>query len=94
MSLGLPPPKRVTLRLAGPDSKAPTLPPEALELLLARARALGLPLHHDPQIAAVLAALRLREDVPVLLYAAAAAVLASVYEASEESGAPDPRRAR
>ncbi|MGN2248408.1 flagellar biosynthesis protein [Frateuria sp. GZRR35] len=87
MSTALPPPqRRVTLRLAGPESKATPLPPEALELLLARARALGLPLHHDPQIAAVLAALRLREDVPVLLYAAAAAVLASVYEASSESG--------
>jgi flagellar biosynthesis protein len=28
--------------------------------------------------------LRLRDDVPVLLYAAAAAVLASVYDAAEE----------
>jgi flagellar biosynthesis protein len=88
MSNGLPPPqRRVTLRLAGPETQAAALPPEALELLLARARALGLPLHHDPQIAAVLAALRLREDVPVLLYAATAAVLASVYDASDESTA-------
>ena len=88
MITGLPPPqRRVTLRLAGPGAKAAPMPPEALDLLLARARALGLPLHHDPQIAAVLAALRLREDVPVLLYAAAAAVLASVYDASEESAA-------
>lgn len=84
MSIGLPPPRRVTLRLAGPEGTTPPLPPEALELLLARARALGLPLHHDPQIAAVLAAVRLREDVPVLLYAAAAALLASVYDASEQ----------
>ncbi|MEI7035967.1 flagellar biosynthesis protein [Fulvimonas yonginensis] len=84
MSASLPPPqRRVTLRLAGPEGKSPPLPPEALELLLARARALGLPLHHEPQIAAVLAALRLREDVPVLLYAAAAAVLASVYDAAD-----------
>jgi len=88
MSTGLPPPqRRVTLSLAGPEAQATPLPPEALELLLARARALGLPLHHDPQIAAVLAALRLREDVPVLLYAAAAAVLASVYDASGEPAA-------
>jgi flagellar biosynthesis protein len=83
MSAALPPPqRRVSLRLAGPDTRVAPLPPEALDLLLARARALGLPLHHDPQIAAVLAALRLREDVPVLLYAAAAAVLASVYDAA------------
>jgi flagellar biosynthesis protein len=88
MSNGLPPPqRRVTLRLAGPETKPAPMPPEALDLLLARARALGLPLHHDPQIAAVLAALRLREDVPVLLYAATAAVLASVYDASDESAA-------
>jgi flagellar biosynthesis protein len=85
MSATLPPPqRRVTLRLAGPETRTTPLPPEALDLLLARTRALGLPLHHDPQIAAVLAALRLREDVPVLLYAATAAVLASVYDASGE----------
>jgi flagellar biosynthesis protein len=85
MSTALPPPqRRVTLRLAGPEAKATPLPPEALELLLARARALGLPLHHDPQVASILAALRLRDDVPVLLYAATAAVLASVYDASGE----------
>jgi len=85
MSSFSPSPRRVTLRLAGPEHKPATLPPEALDLLLARARALGLPLHHDPQVAAILAALRLREDVPVLLYAAAAAVLASVYDAADES---------
>ncbi|NUO74160.1 MAG: flagellar biosynthesis protein [Frateuria sp.] len=88
MSTGLPPPqRRITLRLAGPETKVAPLPPEALDLLLARARALGLPLHHDPQVASVLAALRLREDVPVLLYAAAAAVLASVYDGAEEPAA-------
>lgn len=88
MTIALPPAhRRVTLRLAGPETKVAPLPPEALELLLARARMLGLPLHHDPQVASILAALRLREDVPVLLYAAAAAVLASVYDASGESAA-------
>lgn len=88
MSAHLPlPQRRVTLRLGGVnDSKpAPSLPPEAIEVLLARARALGIPVHHDPQIGAVLAALRLRDDVPTLLYAATAAVLACVYEAAEES---------
>ncbi len=85
----LPPPqRRVTLRLSegGAREPLPSLPPQALELLMARARAAGIPLHHDPQIGAVLASLRLRDDVPTLLYAATAAVLASVYEASEESG--------
>ena len=81
------PQRRVTLRLAGPAEEKPAaMRAEALDMLLARARALGLPLHHDPQIAAVLAALRLREDVPATLYAAAASVLASVYEAAEPHG--------
>ncbi|KRE90934.1 flagellar biosynthesis protein [Frateuria sp. Soil773] len=79
------PQRRVTLRLAGPtDERVAAAPPEALDTLLARARALGLPLHPDPQIGAVLAALRLRDDVPATLYAAAASVLASVYDAAGE----------
>lgn len=83
-----PPQRRVILRLSDTtDHKPlPELPPEALELLFARARAAGIPLHHDPQIGAVLASLRLRDDIPTLLYAATAAVLACVYEAAEEPG--------
>lgn len=82
----LPPPaqRRVNLRLASGESQLPAMPAEALETLLARAAALGIPLHHDPQIAALLVALRLRDDVPALLYAAAASVLAAVYDAAEE----------
>ncbi|MEO7071701.1 MAG: flagellar biosynthesis protein [Rhodanobacter sp.] len=82
----LPPPaqRRVQLRLASGESQLNAMPAEALEALLARAKALGIPLHHDPQIAALLAALRLRDDVPTLLYAAAASVLAAVYDAAEE----------
>jgi flagellar biosynthesis protein len=76
--------RRVTLRLASGSDELKPMPAEALETLLARAQALGVPLHHDPQIAALLAALRLREDVPVLLYASAASVLAAVYDAAEE----------
>jgi flagellar biosynthesis protein len=77
--------KKVTLRLAPTGSgESRTIPSQSLETLLDRARELGLPLHHDPQIAALLAALRLRDDVPVQLYAAAASVLASVYDAAEE----------
>jgi len=82
-----PPTRRVSLRLSAPGSgESRALPPEALESLRARAQALGLPLHADPQIAALLAGLRLRDDVPVLLYAAAASVLAAVYDAAEEQG--------
>jgi flagellar biosynthesis protein len=86
MNTPLPPfaQRKVSLRLASGSSEIKALPPEAMEILLARARALGLPLHHDPQIAALLVALRLRDDVPTMLYAAAASVLASVYDAAEE----------
>lgn len=85
MTQALPPPHRkVTLRLASNGgTPPPSMPPEALDQLLARARALGIPLHHDAQVAALLAALRLRQDVPGELYAAAAAVLNCVYQASE-----------
>lgn len=76
--------RRVSLRLASGSGEISALPPQSLDTLLARAQALGVPLHHDPQIAALLAALRLRDDVPVLLYAAAASVLAAVYDAAEE----------
>jgi len=81
------PMRRVSLRLSGPGSaETRALPSESLESLRARAQALGLPLHPDPQIAALLAGLRLRDDVPVLLYAAAASVLAALYDATEEQG--------
>lgn len=85
MSTYLPSPTRkVSLRLAGGTvSTPPSLSPEALEELLARARALGLPIHHDAQMAALLTSLRMRPDVPGELYAAAAAVLGVVYRAEE-----------
>ncbi|HXD36257.1 MAG TPA: flagellar biosynthesis protein [Rhodanobacter sp.] len=85
MNTPLPPPHRkVSLRLGNSVSETRAMPPESLENLLARARTLGLPVHHDPQIAALLAALRMRDDVPTLLYASAASVLAAVYDAAEE----------
>lgn len=81
-----PPVRRVSLRISGGGTvgSRASLPPESLEALRARAQAMGLPLHPDPQIAALLAGLRLRDDVPVLLYAAAASVLAAVYDAAAE----------
>ena len=82
-----PPMRRVSLRVSsagGATESRPSLPAESLEALRARAQAMGLPLHPNPQIAALLAALRLRDDVPVLLYAAAASVLAAVYDAASE----------
>jgi flagellar biosynthesis protein len=89
MTQALPnPQRRVTLKLTNSsgDTAAPSprVPAETLDLLLARARDQGIPLHPDAQIASLLAALRLRDDVPGTLYAAAASVLACVYEASGE----------
>jgi flagellar biosynthesis protein len=81
------PQRKVVLRLSSGTEASP-IPPslnaDELETLLERARALGLPLHHDGQIAALLTSLRMSTDVPPLLYNAAAAVLASVYAASTE----------
>lgn len=79
-----PPTRRVSLRLSSGGEEAKAMPPESLELLLARAKELGVPLHHDAQIAALLAALRLRDDIPVQLYASAASVLSTIYDAAEE----------
>lgn len=82
------PQRKVTLRLSsstGAQPIPPSLNAAELEKLLDRARALGLPLHHDGQIAALLTSLRMSKDVPPLLYNAAAAVLASVYEAATGS---------
>ncbi|TAL97818.1 MAG: flagellar biosynthesis protein [Rhodanobacter sp.] len=79
-----PPRRRVSLRLASSSAEVKPMPAQSLELLLARARELGVPLHHDAQIAALLAALRLHDDIPVQLYAAAASVLATIYDAAGE----------
>jgi flagellar biosynthesis protein len=85
MNPSLPAPRRkVSLRLTHSETAVPALPAETLERLLARARDAGVPLHHDPQIAALLAALRLRDDVPMPLYAAAAALLGCIYDAAGE----------
>jgi flagellar biosynthesis protein len=81
-----PPQRKVVLRLSnGSDSPASThLNTDDVDNLFKHARALGLPLHHDPQVAALLVSLRMSKDVPTLLYVAAAAVLASVYATSTE----------
>jgi flagellar biosynthesis protein len=79
------PQRKVVLRLPGGADGASTsthLNAADVENLFKHAHALGLPLHHDAQIAALLVSLRMNADVPPLLYAAATAVLASIYEAS------------
>lgn len=81
-------PRTVTLRFR--DHAAPAegtlradMDPDAVERMLQQAERLGLPRHPDPATAALLAAVRLRSDVPPALYAAFAAVLSRVYAAAE-----------
>jgi flagellar biosynthesis protein len=80
------PQRKVVLRLTGGDDAASPahLHGGDVDNLLRHAHALGLPLHHDPQIAALLVSLRMSADVPPTLYAAAAAVLATIYDASRK----------
>ncbi|HTV85399.1 MAG TPA: flagellar biosynthesis protein [Dyella sp.] len=80
------PQRKVVLRLPGGDGAATPGHPRTgdVENLFKHAHALGLPLHHDPQVAALLVSLRMSADVPPTLYAAAAAVLATLYEASRK----------
>lgn len=82
------PRRSVTLRLR--DDAAPTqatlrpdLAPDEIEAMLQQAERMGLPRHPDPATAALLAAVRVRTDVPPELYAALAAVLSRVYAADE-----------
>lgn len=76
--------------LAYADGNAPTearlradMDAQATERMLQQAERLGLPRHPDPAMATLLAAVRLREDIPRELYAALAAVLSRIYAASE-----------
>lgn len=86
MTRALPSPRRkVTLRLS---TSARTLsPPKTdtaeIEAMLSRARAQGMAPSVDPQIAAVLAAVRMREDVPDDLYIVLSAVLGALHAAEQ-----------
>jgi flagellar biosynthesis protein len=83
----LPSPRRsVTLRLASPSTSGTTqrIDADGVKALLERAQGLGLAPQLDPQIATLLAAVRLRDDVPPELYAALAAVLGTLLQATTD----------
>lgn len=90
----------VTLRVRAPaGAVAPTLRAdmsvEAVDAMLRQAEKLGIPPDADPGARALLAAVRLRDDVPPLLYAALAAVLSRVVAAADAcaaNAAPEPRQ--
>lgn len=87
MSQTLPSPRRsVTLRLASPTSNGNTqrIDADGVKSMLGRAQALGLAPQLDPQIATLLAAVRLRDDVPPELYAALAAVVGTLLAAAAD----------
>lgn len=87
MNNALPSPRRsVTLRLATPTSNGNTqrIDADGVKLLLERAQSLGLAPQLDPQIATLLAAVRLREDVPPELYAALSAVVGTLLQATND----------
>lgn len=82
------PHRTVTLQFrndASPDAASlrADLSPEDVEKMQQQAERLGLPRHPDPSVAALLAAVRVCDDVPPALYAAMAAVLSRVYAAAE-----------
>ena len=81
-------PRTVTLRFR--DDSAPAeaslqadLGAGDVERLLQQAEQMGLPRHADAATAALLAAVRVRQDIPAELYAALAAVLSRIYAATE-----------
>lgn len=82
-------PRTVVLRFrddgAPPEATLrPDLSADEVEDMLQEAERLGLPRHPDPDTAALLAAVRLRTDVPQELYAALSAVLSRIYAAAEK----------
>jgi hypothetical protein len=83
-------PKHVTLRLGDGRVPAeatlqPDLDPGEVERMLQHAERLGLSRHPDPSTAALLAAVRLRPDVPDALYIAFSAVLSRISAAADHS---------
>ena len=87
MTQALPPPRRkVTLRLASSSRNSAPMKLDAgqVQALLERAHADGLAPSVDPQVAAVLAAVRLREDVPDQLYVMLAAVLGAIHATASD----------
>lgn len=82
-------PRSVTLRFRDDMAPAqaslrPDLDATQVERLLQQAERMGLPRHPDPAAAALLAAVRVRTDIPPALYAALAAVLSRIYAAGEQ----------
>lgn len=77
----------VALRYAPPADRAPRLVAKAqgaiAERLIALAKEHGVPIHRDPNLVQVLAALDLEQEIPPTLYLVIAEILAFLYAANE-----------
>ncbi len=81
------PRRQVVLRFRGPDTQPsliPDLDARQTDALQATAERMGLPRLSDPQLSALLAAVRLHEEIPTELYAASAAVIGLIYDSIED----------
>ncbi len=77
----------VALRYVPPADRAPRLVAKAqgaiAERLIALAKEHGVPIHQDPNLVQVLAALDLEQEIPPTLYLVIAEILAFLYAANE-----------
>lgn len=77
----------VALRYAPPADRAPRVLAKAqgeiAERLIALAKEHGVPIHRDPNLVQVLAALDLEQEIPPALYLVIAEILAFLYAANE-----------
>jgi len=87
------PSSRVTAALRYTGDGAPTVVAAGRGIvaatILEKARAAGVPVHKDPELADALAALSLGQEVPEELWAAVAEALAWAYSVSDSAITPN-----
>ena len=90
---GAPSPARVTAALRYTGDGAPTVVAAGRGIvaatILEKARAAGVPVHRDPELADALAGLALGQEVPEELWAAVAEALAWAYSVSDSAITPN-----
>ena len=81
------PTQAITLRYTGTGTARTTATTENLTAarILQLAQEYGIPYPQNPQLAALLTQVKLGAEIPQSLYIALAAVLATIYQAAEQS---------